>query len=103
MYLPCIKIIMTKLTSDDVKKIAKLVKLDVSGQEETFAQMFSATLDYIKMLDELDTANVTETYQVTGLTNVFQSDATGVQTLSPVEALKNAGSAVNNLFETKGV
>jgi aspartyl/glutamyl-tRNA(Asn/Gln) amidotransferase C subunit len=94
---------MPKLTENDVKKIAKLVKLDVTGQEQQFAQMFTATLDYIKVLDELDTTNVSETYQVTGLTNVYQKKEIPSKTLTQEDSLKNASAKHNGAFETKGV
>ena len=42
-----------------IQKIAKLVKLDISGEEEKLAAMFTETLDYISVLNELDTSNVT--------------------------------------------
>jgi aspartyl-tRNA(Asn)/glutamyl-tRNA(Gln) amidotransferase subunit C len=94
---------MTQINQDDVKKIAKLVKLDVEGQENLLAEMFSATLDYIEILNELETDKVPETYQVTGLQNVYQKDSTQSNTLSQADALKNASAKDNNLFETKGV
>jgi aspartyl/glutamyl-tRNA(Asn/Gln) amidotransferase C subunit len=94
---------MVKISVDDVKHIAKLVKLDVTGQEEKLAKMFSETLDYIQVLEELDTANVRETYQVTGLTDVFQKPNHPRETISQKEALKNASEEVNNLFATKAV
>ena len=81
---------MTKITEDEVKHIAKLVKLDVTGQEAELAEMFSKTLDYIKVLDELDTSNVKETYQVNGLTNVFQKKDSPKNTLTQTEVLQNA-------------
>lgn len=94
---------MASIIVEDVKKIAKLVKLDVSGQEETFVKMFEETLDYIKILDELDTSKVGETYQVTGLTNVFQKEDHPKNTLDHTEAIKNARNASDDLFSTKGV
>jgi len=94
---------MAKMTEDDVRKIAKLVKLDVSGQESLFAEMFEATLDYIKILDELDTSKVAETFQVTGLTDVFQKKDTVKNTLTQKEALQNAHQVSKNMFVTKGV
>lgn len=94
---------MTKVTEEDVKHIAKLVKLDVSGQEKELAEMLSQTLDYIKVLDELDTTNVKETYQVNGLTNVFQKKDSAKNTLSQSEVLQNAKEKNGEFFSTKGV
>ena len=94
---------MSKITEEDVKHIAKLVKLDVTGQEKELAEMFSQTLDYIKVLDELDTTDVNETYQVNGLTNVFQKKDSSINTLTKAEVLQNAKEKNGDLFSTKGV
>ena len=95
--------LMSKITEEDVKHIAKLVKLDVTGQEKELAEMFSQTLDYIKVLDELDTTDVNETYQVNGLTNVFQKKDSSINTLTKAEVLQNAKEKNGDLFSTKGV
>lgn len=94
---------MNKITEEDVKHIAKLVKLDVTGQEKKLAEMFSQTLDYIKILDELDTTNVKETYQVNGLINVFQKKDNPKNTLTQSEVLQNAKEKSGDFFSTKGV
>jgi aspartyl/glutamyl-tRNA(Asn/Gln) amidotransferase C subunit len=92
------------VTIDIVKKIALLCKLDVSGSEEKLAAMFNDTLKYIDILNELDLSNIVETYQVTGLTNVFQKDASVLNaTLSQTDAVKNAKEVLNNLIATKAV
>jgi len=54
------------------------------------------------MLDELDTSKVNETFQVTGLTNVYQDGSQKV-TLSREDALKNVKEIIRNLVVTKGV
>ena len=95
--------LMSKITEEDVKHIAKLVKLDVTGQEKELAEMFSQTLDYINVLDELDTTDVKETYQVNGLTNVFQKKDSSINTLTKAEVLQNAKEKNGDLFSTKGV
>ena len=95
--------LMSKITEEDVKHIAKLVKLDVTGQEKELAKMFSQTLDYINVLDELDTTDVKETYQVNGLTNVFQKKDSSINTLTKAEVLQNAKEKNGDLFSTKGV
>ncbi len=91
------------ISKDDVVKIATLAKLDISGQEELFASLFSQTIDYIKILEELDTKDVAETYQVTGLVNVFQQGLENRATLTKEEVLQNAKEVTNGLISTKGV
>ena len=92
------------LTKEQVLHIAKLCNLTLTESEvEKLAKMLSDTLDYIGVLDELDTSGVNETFQVTGLTNVFQQKNDEVTTLSQEEALKNAKEVIKDMFATKGV
>jgi len=92
-----------QITKEQVKKIAQLAKLDVTGQEEKFADLFTDTLKKIDVLRELDTSNVKETFQVTGLSNVFQGEESIRATLSKKEALSNAKEKVDGLFATEPV
>ena len=94
---------MSQITKETVHHIAELSNLDVKGEEEKFASLLSDTLDYIKVLDELDTTNTKETFQVTGLTNVFQKDNENKATLSREDALSNAKRVVSNLVENDPV
>jgi Asp-tRNA(Asn)/Glu-tRNA(Gln) amidotransferase C subunit len=65
--------------------------------------MLGDALDYIDVLNELNTEKVSETYQVTGLTNVFQKDGEKVTTLSQKEALSNASEVIDEMFATKAI
>ena len=90
------------ITKDDVKKIAELSNLNLSEDEvEKFSRLFTDTLEYMDKLNELDTSEVKETYQVTGLTNVFQED--GSKTLSQNDALSNAQEVEEGYFATEAV
>lgn len=92
-----------KITKDDVQKIADLTNIPLGDSELTeFSEIFSDTLEYIEVLDELPTSNVKETFQVNGLTNVFQSPDLS-ETLSQEEALRNASLPKANLFGTRAV
>jgi aspartyl/glutamyl-tRNA(Asn/Gln) amidotransferase C subunit len=95
---------MTKavFTQEQILKVAKLVKLNLTKEQtEKLAGMFGETLDYIKILEELDTSTTAETYQVTGLTDVFAKD--NKNTLSQEEALSNAPKKSKGHFVTDGV
>ena len=60
-----------KLTSDEVKHIARLARLELSEEEiEKFGQQLSDILSQAKMLEEVDTSNVEPIAQITGLRNV---------------------------------
>ncbi len=94
---------MTKITKEDIKHIAKLSNVPVSAkEEESLADAFTKTIEYIDVLNELDTNNVEPTFQVTGLKNVFQSPNSRT-TLKKEEALKNATNRIKDKFGTKAV
>ena len=87
----------------DVKHTAKLANLKLSSEEEKkFEEQLSSILDYVDKLQEIDTENVGETSQVTGLENVFREDVASTS-LSQKEALSNAKSQKNGLFKVKGI
>ena len=94
----------TLITKEQVVKIAELCKLQLSEAEvEKFSRLFSETLQVIDVLNELDTSKVPETYQVNGLTNVFQKDDENVATLTKEEVLKNAKRVEKGLIATEAV
>ena len=93
-----------RISADEVKKIAKLSGLSISEEDcKKYSEEFTDTLKYISVLEELETAAVLETYQVTGTTNVFMKGAENKVTLTNEEALSNASDAMKGLFATKGV
>lgn len=68
---------MTKntISIDDVYYVAGLAKIAVSEEEAVQLQVeLDAILGYVRQLNELDTAGVEPTYQVTGLSNVDRED-----------------------------
>lgn len=63
------------ISIEEVKKIAKLARLNLTSEEEKrHAETISAVLDYMKILNEVDTEGVEQTSQVTGLENVVRED-----------------------------
>ena len=91
-----------KISKDEIKKLGELSGLDVSGQADKLSNILSDTLEYINTLEELDTSSVEETFQVTGLKNVFQNKNLN-SGISREEALSNANKEVSGLFSTKAV
>ncbi len=90
------------ITTEQVKKIAKLCKLTLTEEEiKKLSKLLSETLDYINALNELDVTNTPETFQVTGLTNVFQNGSSN--TLSKEEALANSKEIIKGMFVTEAV
>ena len=64
-----------KLSLEEVNKIAKLSRLELSSDEVTqYSEQLSDILTYIEQLYEADIKNVEETAQVTGLENVYRDD-----------------------------
>lgn len=92
-----------KLTTDQVKKVAKLANLNLtSEEEEKYAEQLSSILVYVDQLNQVDTLGVEPTFNVTGLNNVMREDET-VDGLSQDEALVNSSKQTDSMFETKGV
>ena len=71
-------VIMSKnvdLTKSDILHIAKLANLTLSEKEvEKYLGQLSDILSYFEKLNEVDTAKIPETSQVTGLINVARED-----------------------------
>jgi len=63
------------LTIDEVKKIADLAKIKLTpAEEKRHAETISVVLDYMKILNEVDTDGVEPTYEVNDLKNVWRAD-----------------------------
>lgn len=92
-----------KLTTDQVKKVAKLANLPINEkEEELYSEQLSAILDYIDLLNTVDTKNVEPTFNVIPEKNIMRSDTAG-ESLSQEDALRNAPNAKDGFFVTKGV
>ena len=64
-----------KLTISEVEKIAQLARIELTKDEkQKFAEDLSAILEYVGKLQEVDTAQIEPTAQVTGLVNVMRED-----------------------------
>lgn len=63
------------ITQTQVAHVARLAKLQLSLKElEDYTGQFNDVLDYMKVLDQVDTEQVTATNQVTGLQSVLRED-----------------------------
>ena len=82
----------TKKGLIDVSYIANLANLKLSEkQKAAFTSQLTSVLAYISKIQSLDTKNVTETSQVTGMQNIFREDEVDAnRMLTQEEALKNA-------------
>lgn len=95
---------MSKLTRDDVLKLARLSRLKLSEPEiEKFRAELSEILEYVEQLDKVDVAGLQPTYQVTGLKNVVRKDEAGNYGYKPETLLAQAPAAQDNQFKVKRV
>lgn len=93
----------SKLTKSQVEHIAKLANLKLTKQEvKKFASQLSETLDYMDVLNELDTRKVEPTSQVTGLENVTREDKSG-PSLTQKQVLSGAVGQHNNFFKIDAI
>lgn len=91
------------LEREEVKHIAGLVKLELSGEEvEKLQKELGRTLEYIKILEELEVEGVEPTSQVTGLRNVLREDKLE-GSFTQKEALSEASKKVGGYFKTSSV
>ncbi len=63
------------LSLEEIRKIATLARLKLTPEEERrYAETISAVLEYMTILNEVDTTGVPPTFQVTGLEQVVRED-----------------------------
>lgn len=87
---------MTTILRDDIKHLATLCALKLADEEvDSLRYDIERIIGYIDLLGELNTDNVTPTYQVTGLSNVWRED-TVEQSVLPSELIQLAKSSDNN-------
>ena len=95
---------MSKLSRDDVLKLARLSRLKLTDEEiEKFRSELSAILEYVEQLDEVDVKGLEPTYQVTGLKNVMREDEARDYGYDIKELLKQAPAVQDKQFKVKRV
>lgn len=63
------------ITKKDVAHVAALARIAMSdAEQERFTKELVKILEFVSQLDEVDTADVKETAQVSGLLNVLRKD-----------------------------
>lgn len=88
----------SSLTIDEVKHIATLAKLDLDEKEiQKFQKQLSETLDYVQILEQINTTKLKPTHHVSDKTNVYREDKTETP-LAVNESVKNATRIQNNYF-----
>ena len=66
---------MTKITKEEVKKVAHLARLELNANEiNNHAEQLEKILDYIRQLEKIDTDDVPCTTRAIEVLNVFRKD-----------------------------
>ena len=66
---------MTKITKEEVKKVAYLARLELNEDEiSNHAEQLEKILEYIKQLEKIDTTDVACTTRAIEVINVFRKD-----------------------------
>lgn len=92
-----------RIEREQVEHVARLARLGITEAEvEVFSRQISAILGAMDVLNELDTAGVEPTAQVTGLENVMRDD-TVRPSLPAAAVLANAPRAEDGCFRVQAV
>lgn len=76
------------ITHQDLLSLAKLSKFSFTDQElGHFTTDLKNIIDYISTLDQLDTENITPTYEVNQLENIWRDDEITPQDATPDQLL----------------
>ncbi len=66
---------MTRITSDDVRKVSNLARLEISDQDvQIYADQLEKILEYVAQLEEIDTTNIPPTTRAVEVINVLRED-----------------------------
>lgn len=93
---------MSKLSREDILKLAKLSRLKLTDAEvHQFQSEIGEILKYVEQLSKIDLKGVEPTYQVTGLKDVMRKDEVVDYQATPKDLLKNAPKTEDNHFKVK--
>ena len=86
------------LSEDDIRKVAELARLNLSEQEVVeLRPQLSKLIDYVAVLDEVDTEDIEPMVHAIEQTNVFRDDVPTAP-LPREEALANAPKTDGKYF-----
>lgn len=93
---------MAKLSHEDVLKLARLARLQLTDEEaDKFAEEMSTILGYVEQLQNVKLDNLKPTQQVTGLVNVMRPDEVVEYGTSSEELLRIAPETENGHIKVK--
>ncbi len=93
---------MTKLSRDDILKLARLARLNLSEEEISgYSSDLSEILQYVEQLQSIDTTGLKPTNQITGLTNVMRDDVIRDYGYKPEDLRKNLPAIEEDQIKVK--
>jgi aspartyl-tRNA(Asn)/glutamyl-tRNA(Gln) amidotransferase subunit C len=93
---------MAQLSRDDVLKLARLARLDLTDEEvDEFVLELSNILQYVTQVQDADVTGLQPTTQVTGLTNVMRDDAVVDYGVSRDDLLRLPPATQDGLIKVK--
>lgn len=93
---------MTKLTREDVIKLARLARIELSEKEiKEFQEQLSDMIFYVEQLQAVDISGLKPTNQVTGLSNSYREDIVKDYGYEAHELLKNVPHTLDNHIKVK--
>lgn len=93
---------MSKLTREDVLKLAQLARLELSEAEiEEYRSEISDILQYVEHLQSVNIEGLEPTLQVTGLTNVTREDVISDYGYEPKDLQKNLPDSEDSEIKVK--
>ncbi len=93
---------MAKLNREDVLKLARLARLELSEAEiEEYGTELSDILQYVEQLQSVDIDGLKPTNQVTGLTNVTRPDEVVDYGYKAEDLRKNLPAIQNDQIKVK--
>ena len=86
------------LSKEEIAHIAHLACLSLSPKElDLYKEQLAATLEYVNMLENVDTKGITFPPQLTGLANILREDIVR-SSLAQKDALSGAKKTFNGYF-----
>ena len=93
-----------KISQDQIKDLAKLASLDLTQKEiEALSQDMEAILEFVDQLKKAEVDDYPPTEQVSGLTNVVESDQIESDEAQPEELLAIGAKIQANQFKVPKV
>lgn len=93
------------ITTEVIRKIASLARLSISEENlKKLQRELEASFKYINKIQTINTSNVEETSQVTGLENVLREDKINEKSmLTQEEALSNTPNLYKGYFKISAI